>query len=158
MLSLFKAVQTVTPSAIPYCKLVIGHWMLPDVCTSDHAVLLALDQHQILTQHLPTTRRDTIKIVSKGGITRFVFSNKPREIRHRAGRSNGQHVVVTRHLSIKPGTHKAICICKSDSPTQTTAASKKTQAQLTKSSYLSSNVLPELLNAWNPADPLHEVH
>ena len=155
MLSLFRAVQTVTPSAIPYCKLVIGHWMLPDVCTSDHAVLLALDQHQILTQHLPTTWRDTIKIVSKVASHALCSATNPERS---AGRNNGQHAVVTRHLSIKPGTHKAICICKSDSPTQTTAASKKTQAQLTKSSYLSSNVLPELLNAWNPADPLHEVH
>ena len=32
------------------------------------------------------------------------------------------------------------------------------QIWLPKSSYLSSNVLPEVLNAWNPAHPLHEVH
>jgi hypothetical protein len=61
-------------------------------------------------------------------------------------------------LNITPETHKGICICKADGLMQTTAASKNTQAQLAKSSYLSSNVLPEVLNAWNPADPLHEVH
>jgi len=77
MLCLFRAVQTVTPPAIPHCKLVIGHWMLPDVCTSDHAVLLALDQHQILTQHLSTTWRDMLKNSVKGGITRCVFSKNP---------------------------------------------------------------------------------
>lgn len=48
--------------------------MLPDVCTSDHALLLALHQHQILTQHLSTTRRDMLKNWVKGGITRFVIS------------------------------------------------------------------------------------
>jgi len=77
MLCLFRAVQTVTPPAIPYCKLVIGHWMLPDVCTSDHAVLLALDQYQILTQHLSTTWGDMLRNTVTGGIIGCVLSNIP---------------------------------------------------------------------------------